>query len=63
VSVTLATFGTSLVLMYGLKFAGVLRLSEERERMGMDVSEHGGPAYPELVPRDRADPRRDLLVS
>jgi Amt family ammonium transporter len=62
-SVTLATFGTSLVLMYGLKFAGVLRLSEERERMGMDVSEHGGPAYPELVPRDRADPRRDLLVS
>jgi Amt family ammonium transporter len=62
-SVTLSTFGISLALMYGLKYAGVLRLSEERERQGMDVSEHGGPAYPELVPRDRADPRRDLLVS
>jgi Amt family ammonium transporter len=62
VSVTLATFGTSLLLMYGLKYAGVLRLSEERERLGMDVAEHGGPAYPELVPRDRADPRRDLLA-
>jgi ammonium transporter, Amt family len=62
-SVTLATFGTSLVLMYGLKLAGVLRLSKERELQGMDLAEHGGPAYPELVPRDRADPRRDLLAS
>jgi len=61
-SILAATFGTSLALMYGLKFAGVLRLSPERERMGMDVTEHGGPAYPELVPRDGADPRRDMLV-
>jgi hypothetical protein len=30
--------------------------------MGMDVTEHGAPAYPELVPRDSADPRRDMLV-
>ncbi len=28
---------------------------------GMDITEHGGPAYPELVPLDAADPRRDLL--
>ena len=62
VSVTAATFSTSLALMYGLKVAGILRLSAERERMGMDVTEHGGPAYPELVPRDAADPRRDMLV-
>jgi Amt family ammonium transporter len=61
-SITTVTFVTSLVLMYGLKAAGVLRLSPERERAGMDVTEHGGPAYPELVPRDAADPRRDLLV-
>jgi hypothetical protein len=27
----------------------------------MDVTEHGGPAYPELVAIDAADPRRDLL--
>jgi Amt family ammonium transporter len=61
-SITAATFASSLALMYVLKFAGILRLSPERERMGMDVTEHGGPAYPELVPRDAADPRRDMLV-
>jgi Amt family ammonium transporter len=60
--ITTATFSTSLVMMYALKAMGVLRLSEERERMGMDVTEHGAPAYPELVPRDAADPRRDMLV-
>ncbi|MDP9150214.1 MAG: ammonium transporter [Myxococcota bacterium] len=61
-SITLATFGTSLALMYFLKLVGILRLSPERERIGMDVTEHGGPAYPELVPRDAADPRRDMLT-
>jgi Amt family ammonium transporter len=61
-AVLAATFGTSLAIMYGLKFAGVLRVSRERELLGLDVAEHGGPAYPELVPRDGADPRRDLLV-
>jgi hypothetical protein len=39
-----------------------LRLSPEKERRGLDVAEHGAPAYPELVPREAADPRRDLLV-
>jgi Amt family ammonium transporter len=62
-AVLAATFGSSLVVMYGLKFAGVLRVSRERELLGLDVAEHGGPAYPELVPRDGADPRRDLMVS
>jgi len=56
-----ATFITSLIMMYGLRALGVLRLSAERELAGMDVTEHGGPAYPELVPLDAADPRRDLL--
>jgi hypothetical protein len=50
-------------MMAGLKAAGVLRLSAERERQGMDVAEHGGPAYPENVPRTAADPRRDLMTS
>jgi hypothetical protein len=49
--------------MYILKSFGVLRVSAERELAGIDVTEHGGPAYPELVPRSGADPRRDLLVS
>jgi Amt family ammonium transporter len=60
--ITTGTFGISLIVMYALKAAGVLRLSAEKERMGMDVAEHGAPAYPELVPRDSADPRRDMLV-
>ena len=62
-SITGATFATSLVMMYALKALGILRLSAEKERLGMDVAEHGGPAYPELVPRAAADPRRDLIVS
>ena len=62
VSIGASTFLCSLALMYVLKAAGLLRLSPERERIGMDVTEHGAPAYPELVPRDGADPRRDLLV-
>lgn len=62
-SVALATFATSILMMYLLKLAGVLRLAPDKERVGMDVTEHGGPAYPELVPRAAADPRRDLLAS
>src|SRR5581483_10689793 len=61
--VTTATFGTSLALMFVLKRAGVLRLSRERELQGIDVTEHGGPAYPELVPLDAADPSRKLLTT
>jgi hypothetical protein len=49
--------------MFLLKSFGVLRISADRELAGIDVTEHGGPAYPELVPRSSADPRRDLLVS
>jgi Amt family ammonium transporter len=56
-----ATFACSLIMMYALKAVGDLRLSAERELAGMDVTEHGGPAYPELVAIDAADPRRDLL--
>jgi len=62
-AILIATFATSLAVMYTLKGFGVLRLSAERELAGIDVTEHGGPAYPELVPRNAADPRRDLMVS
>jgi Amt family ammonium transporter len=63
ISITVATFGVSMAMMWMLKVAGVLRLSRDKELLGMDVAEHGGPAYPELVPRTAADPRRDLLAS
>jgi len=35
----------SLMMFYALKFAGILRVSEEVEMAGMDVSKHGGSAY------------------
>ena len=35
----------SLLMFFGLKFAGMLRVSEEIEMAGMDVSKHGGSAY------------------
>jgi Amt family ammonium transporter len=50
--VTSATFIVSLALMYVLNAAGVLRVSKEGELVGLDLHEHGIPAYPEysLVP-------------
>lgn len=35
------------ILMYAVKATGTLRVSKEGELQGLDVHEHGGPAYPE----------------
>lgn len=40
------SFGTCVGLFYVLKVMGWLRVSEEVERMGMDLHEHTGAAYP-----------------
>jgi Amt family ammonium transporter len=48
-SVTLATFAAALAVMYALKAIGVLRISRDGELEGMDLHEHGIPAYPEYV--------------
>jgi Amt family ammonium transporter len=48
-AVTAATFGTGMVLMYAVKLTGTLRVSEEGELEGLDLHEHGGPAYPETL--------------
>ncbi len=47
-----ATFAVACALMFGLKAAGILRLSRAGELEGLDLHEHGVPAYPEfaLVP-------------
>jgi len=38
------------ILMYAVHYAtGTLRISKEGELQGMDVHEHGGPAYPEFT--------------
>ena len=46
--VTTATFGVSLLLMYGIHAMGLLRVSREGELEGLDRHEHGITAYPEL---------------
>ena len=48
-SVAAAVFAVSMVLMYAVKLTGTLRVSEEGERQGLDLHEHGAPAYPEFV--------------
>jgi Amt family ammonium transporter len=48
-SVCLATFASAMVLMYAVKATGTLRVSAEGELEGLDLHEHGMPAYPEYV--------------
>jgi Amt family ammonium transporter len=40
-----ATFAIALVMMFGLKALGILRISPEHELEGLDIVEHGAPAY------------------
>jgi Amt family ammonium transporter len=39
------TFAIALIVMYAVKALGVLRISEEVELQGLDIHEHGAPAY------------------
>jgi Amt family ammonium transporter len=48
-SITVATFATGMLLMYAVKATGTLRVSKEGELEGLDLHEHGGTAYPELI--------------
>ena len=47
--ITIATFVVSLAVMYAVNAMGILRVSEEGERFGLDLHEHGISAYPEYV--------------
>ena len=55
-AVTAATLAASFVLMYALKAVGLLRVSAEGEREGLDLHEHGASAYPEYALDDHAIP-------
>ncbi|MFL5691722.1 MAG: hypothetical protein ACJ795_07945, partial [Ktedonobacteraceae bacterium] len=44
-----ATLGVSLLMMFALKYVGVLRVSKEGELEGLDLHEHGATAYPEYA--------------
>jgi Amt family ammonium transporter len=48
-SIAAATMLVSLALMYAVKATGTLRVSKEGELEGLDLHEHGGSAYPDLV--------------
>jgi Amt family ammonium transporter len=56
VIVTAATFGVALVVMYAVNAVGLLRVSAEGENYGLDLHEHGIPAYPEYVISATASP-------
>jgi Amt family ammonium transporter len=47
--ITSATFSVAMAVMYAVNALGVLRVSEEGELYGLDLHEHGIPAYPEYV--------------
>ena len=48
-AITTATVVAGMLLMYAVKATGTLRVSKEGELEGLDIHEHGGPAYPELL--------------
>ena len=41
----LAMLAVGLLLMFSLKAIGILRISEEGELEGIDIHDHGAPAY------------------
>jgi Amt family ammonium transporter len=43
--VTIGVFAVAMVVMYAVKALGVLRVSEEVELGGIDIHEHGAPAF------------------
>jgi len=59
--VTVATFGVALIVMYGVNALGLLRVSEEGERQGLDLHEHGISAYPEYVISNVGKPSSTVL--
>ena len=47
--ITIATFVVAMVMFTIINAMGLLRVSKEVEQYGLDLHEHGIPAYPEYV--------------
>ncbi len=47
--ITISTFALAMGLMAAVNLTGTLRVSKEGELEGIDIHEHGIPAYPEYV--------------
>ena len=56
-AIVTATFVTTLAMMYAIHAFGILRVSEEGELIGLDLHEHGIPAYPEYALHPSAAPQ------
>jgi Amt family ammonium transporter len=55
-AIVTATFVTSMAMMLAVNAAGYLRVSQEGELQGLDLHEHGIPAYPEYALHPSATP-------
>lgn len=55
--VTVTTFVVGLALMYFVNALGYLRVTQEGELEGLDLHEHGIPAYPEYALHSSATPQ------
>lgn len=61
--ITLSTFALAMGLMAAVNLTGTLRVSREGELEGLDIHEHGIPAYPEYVITSSATPSGAVQAS
>ncbi len=60
--ITLSTFAVAMALMAAVNALGLLRVSKAGELEGLDIHEHGIPAYPEYVLNPTATPQASTSI-
>jgi Amt family ammonium transporter len=63
VLILVSTFVIAMALMSAVKMLGILRVSKDGELEGLDIHEHGIPAYPEYVMTPSATPHGAMAHS